>query len=231
MVEKFQNKYRIPSARASWWDYGAEGMYFITINTYNKNYWFGEIVEGEMVLSEIGKIVIEEWDKSFGIRAELFCDAFVIMPNHLHAILRIENSNQISQANVETHGCASKTSSYNDSVHNETHSRAFKTSSYNDSVHNETHSRASLQTGTMNNEKLMLIRIPKSISSFVAGFKSSATKRINQYRNTPKHSVWQARFYDHIIRSNEEYIRISHYICTNVACWEKDCFYQNGRRI
>jgi REP element-mobilizing transposase RayT len=213
MAEKFQNKYRIPSARASWWNYGAEGMYFITINTYNKNYWFGEIVEGEMVLSEIGKIVLEEWDKSFGIRVELFCDVFVIMPNHLHAILRIENSNQISQANVETHG------------------RVSKTSSYNDSVHNETHGSASLQTGTMNNEKLMPIRIPKSISSFIAGFKSAATKRINQYRNTPKHAVWQARFYDHIIRSTEEYIRISNYICTNVERWEEDVFYQNGMRI
>lgn len=229
MADKFQQKYRIPSARASWWDYGAEGMYFKTINTYNKNYWFGEIVEEEMVLSEIGKIVLEEWDKSFGIRAELFCDAFVIMPNHLHAILRIENSNQISQANVETHGCASQIQSNCNVL--QTHGCASKTSSYNDSVHNETHGRASLQTGTMNNEKLMPIRTSKSISSFVAGFKSSATKRINQYKNTPNHQIWQSRFHDHIIRSTEEYIRISHYICTNVENWEEDCFYQHGMRI
>jgi hypothetical protein len=43
-------------------------------------------------------------------------------------------------------------------------------------------------------------RAPKSISSFVAGFKSAATKRINAFRETPGMPVWQARFHDHIIR-------------------------------
>jgi hypothetical protein len=42
-------------------------------------------------LSDIGSLVQLEWEKSFVIRAELFCDYFVIMPNHIHAILRIEN--------------------------------------------------------------------------------------------------------------------------------------------
>jgi len=102
MADKFQNKYRIPSARWQSWDYSSEGLYFITINTVHHCCLFGSIVNKEMHLSEYGRIVADEWDKSFDIRQELFCDAFVIMPNHIHAILRIEYPATI----VEPHGCA-----------------------------------------------------------------------------------------------------------------------------
>jgi hypothetical protein len=44
MSGKFQNKYRIASARAQWWDYGWNGAYFITICTQNREYFFGEMV-------------------------------------------------------------------------------------------------------------------------------------------------------------------------------------------
>ena len=56
-MEKFKNKYRIPSAQLINWDYGSEGMYFITICTKNREHFFGEIRNGEMQLSEIGAIV------------------------------------------------------------------------------------------------------------------------------------------------------------------------------
>lgn len=231
MDDKFKNKYRISSARASWWNYGDEGNYFVTINTYNKNSWLGDIVNGEMVLSEIGRIVVEEWDKSFDIRTELFCDAFVIMPNHLHAILRIENVKKNTIGNVETHGCASQTQSQSDSCFSEMHSRLNLQNRQMDRVFSETHSRASLHSDNVYNDSPKPIRTPKSISSFIAGFKSAATKRINQYRNTPSHKVWQTRFHDHIIRNTEDFNRISNYISTNVENWEEDCFYQNGMRI
>ncbi len=184
-MEKYQNTYCIPSARASWWDYSVTGTYFITICTANREYLFGNIQYAEMINSEIGKIVKEEWDRSFDIRAELFCDAFVLMPNHLHAILRIENNGLGSSDTIETHG------------------------------------RASLPSGIAR-------RSPKSVSSFVAGFKSSATKRINAHRNTPRVPVWQARFHDHIIRDEANYHRITEYIATNPASWETDKFYNGG---
>jgi len=92
MSAKFQNKYRIPSACWQSWDYSSEGLYFITINAAYHECLFGSIVDKEMYLSAYGQIAVEEWNKSFEIRTELFCDAFVIMPNHIHAILRIEYS-------------------------------------------------------------------------------------------------------------------------------------------
>ena len=105
-MEKFKNKYRIQSARAPWWNYANDGAYFITICTFGREHLFGEIQNEQMILSEIGKIAWREWNKSFGIRSELFCDAVVIMPNHIHAIVRIENLN-LDDIAVETHGRAS----------------------------------------------------------------------------------------------------------------------------
>ncbi len=189
-MEKFKNTYRIPSARAPWWDYSWRGCYFITICTAHQECIFGKISNGQMQPSSIGEIILQEWERSFQIREELFCNAFVLMPNHLHAIVRIENpAPPTIPAAVETHG------------------------------------RASLQTSASTNAGIAY-RSPRSISSFVAGFKSSATKRINEFRNTPKMPVWQSRFHDHIVRNDDEYHKIEHYIRTNHEKWEKDKFFK-----
>ncbi|MGM0647167.1 MAG: hypothetical protein ACQESZ_02125, partial [Bacteroidota bacterium] len=58
--ERFRNKYRIPSTRLQNWDYGWHGAYFITICTKHREHFFGEIYDGEMELSEIGKLVKPE---------------------------------------------------------------------------------------------------------------------------------------------------------------------------
>lgn len=218
MTEKFQNKYRVPSARWQSWDYSADGLYFITICTANREYLFGEIRDGEMYLSEIGMIVNEEWEKSFEIRKELFCDIFQIMPNHIHAILRIENHRP-----VETHGRASQNaiSPQNFPISNNGISQNHNNTDRPDfpTFDDETHGRASLpKTG-------VAYRTPHSISSFMGGFKSAATVRINELRHTPHLPVWQTRFHDHVIRDQDEYRRIYLYIKTNVENWEKDTFF------
>ncbi len=171
-------KYRNESTRLKGWDYSSNGLYFITICIVGHECILGYIENAKMYLSEIGKIVYNEWHKSFKIRTELFCDSYIIMPNHIHAILRID----IQQQNVPE-----------------------------------------INTQKQNG---IAYRPPKSISSFVAGFKSAATTQINQYRKTPKMRVWQYRFHDHIIRNDSSYQRIKQYIENNPADWKGDKFYQ-----
>jgi putative transposase len=102
---KYQNKYRAQTAWATWWNYASKGIYFITICTDNRVHYFGSIEDGNMILSEIGLIVQHEWDRSLGIRKELFCDLYVMMPNHIHAILRIEkNESDGFNMDVDPHG-------------------------------------------------------------------------------------------------------------------------------
>lgn len=83
------------SIRLKGYDYGTEGAYFITVVTKNRTHDFGEVIEGEVYLSDLGQIVKEEWLQSARLRAEVFLDEFVIMPNHFHAIVWISHSGNL----------------------------------------------------------------------------------------------------------------------------------------
>lgn len=90
----YKNRYRIESTRLKEWDYSSRGYYYITICTKNREMLFGNVVNGKIVLSEIGKTVDSEWLKSFEIRPELLCDEYCIMPNHIHGIVFINGNNE-----------------------------------------------------------------------------------------------------------------------------------------
>jgi putative transposase len=158
--------------RLSNYDYSDAGWYFITICSYNRQNIFGEynsnIVGGDggrpaidtmpdpkITLTKFGLIVDEELKKSEIIRNEIKIDEYVIMPNHVHAIVIIENEND-----------------------------GFPITGRPPS------------TPTIGHYK-------KSLSSFVAGFKSTVTRRVNLLRGTPQQTVWQRSFYDHIIRNEK----------------------------
>lgn len=90
-MEKYKNKYRIQSARLQTWHYGSAARYFITICTHHRIWFFGNIIDRQMHLSETGKIVYAEWLKTFELRQDmnLYMGEFVVMPNHFHAIIGI----------------------------------------------------------------------------------------------------------------------------------------------
>ena len=101
MSEKFKNKYTIKSARLSNYDYSQSGMYFVTICTKDKEYFFGDVKDGKMMLNDVGKIIQDEWSKTPIIRNNVILDEWVIMPNHLHGIIEIRN-NENNNFIVET---------------------------------------------------------------------------------------------------------------------------------
>ena len=94
MTDRFQNKYRIPSARAAWHGYDG-GTYFITICTKNREHYFGEIVannngESQMQLSEIGKTATDNLNNVSVHYPYAEMPLFVIMPKHVHVIVFID---------------------------------------------------------------------------------------------------------------------------------------------
>jgi REP element-mobilizing transposase RayT len=74
------------SMRLKGFDYSA-GVFFVTLVTANRECVFGDVRNDEMQLNTLGLIVQEEWRRSAEIRPEIHLDAFVVMPNHLHAIV------------------------------------------------------------------------------------------------------------------------------------------------
>lgn len=77
------------SIRLKEYDYTQSGVYFVTIVTYQREPWFGEVVNGVVNLNPLGEIAWREWFKAAKLRpyVELFDDEFVVMPNHAHGII------------------------------------------------------------------------------------------------------------------------------------------------
>ncbi len=92
-MEKYKNKYRIPSARLQNWDYRWSGAYFITICTKDRKHYFGKINNEKMQLSHIGILadVLLYEIKNHSINIEI--GEYVVMPNHVHLILILNNDN------------------------------------------------------------------------------------------------------------------------------------------
>lgn len=229
-MKKLYKKYRIDSLRMPEWDYSRNGKYFVTLCVEGMKRILGEVVDQKMVLSDFGKIVEEQWFRSFEIRKELFYDEFIIMPNHIHAILII-NHRHIKKELIK-----------------------------NDLVNKEIISE--IQSPDFLVDEFKLSRQPKSISSFLAGFKSACYSpiddlidihndkaieianvvnsrfnkkeyTINQLPMDPrkfykkynrKNKIWQPNYHDHIIRDEFDFKRIKNYIINNPKKWNEDIF-------
>ena len=85
--------YNLPqrkSPRARWHDYtGAD--YFVTFCTKNREFYFGDVVNGKMELSEIGKWAVTQIEKTAIIRQnDVKIPSYVVMPNHVHLLLTVD---------------------------------------------------------------------------------------------------------------------------------------------
>ena len=78
--------------RRKGYDYSQDGFYFVTICTKNREMFFGEIENEKMKLSDVGLIANKFWleiPKHFKF---VRLDEYMIMPNHIHGIIQIDNA-------------------------------------------------------------------------------------------------------------------------------------------
>jgi putative transposase len=188
----YKNKYRIESARLKGWDYLSPGAYFVTICTKNRECYFGEIVDGEMILSDCGKIAQINWQNVPDHFDNIALDEFVVMPNHIHGILdRRDAINRVSTNDTNT----------NDTNKNSGIAR------------NSGHIKNGGVTGHHNP------MIHKNISRIIRWYKGHTSFEIRKFNPD---FAWQSRFHDHIIRDKNELKRIRQYIMDNTAHWKND---------
>jgi REP element-mobilizing transposase RayT len=203
-MEKFQNKYRIPSARHPYWDYRWPGAYFITICTQNRVHYFGEINNGKMVLSNVGVIADILWHEIPHHAPNVELGAFVVMPNHVHGILILTGEN---------------TDTDNDNVTVET---LYATSL---PLSQPPTDQSFKPIRSYQNEPMAKISPkPDSVSTIVRSYKSAVTKHAHRLG---LEFAWQTRFYDHIIRDTKSFQNITRYIINNPANWRGDKFFEN----
>ena len=67
------------------------GAYYVTIVTWRREFLFGEVVNGKMMLSKFGLVAKQQWEKLPKRFPNIVLGAYVIMPNHMHGIIEIIN--------------------------------------------------------------------------------------------------------------------------------------------
>jgi REP element-mobilizing transposase RayT len=92
--ELLKGKYKRKSIRLEGFDYGSDGAYLITLCSYNRNHSFSEIMNGEIKLSAIGKIIDEELQNTKMRRKYATVVERIIMPNHVHCIIFIHKHSE-----------------------------------------------------------------------------------------------------------------------------------------
>jgi putative transposase len=201
------SKHRRRSMRLRGFDYSRPGAYYVTLCAQDKRCIFGEVVNGQMRMNDCGKAVHEHWWRSAGIRREITLDTWVVMPNHVHGIVWIQpvaRNRPLEDVGADgvrpSPGRAPLAPA----------SPAIQDVRFHGVRPRGGECRSPLPTRS------------RSLSSFVAGFKSATTRRINEIRNRPGGRVWQRNYYERVIRNEKELNRIREYIAGNPAHWPSD---------
>ncbi len=92
MVKFDPQKHHRRSIRLQGFDYSSAGAYFVTIVAWHREFLFGEIVEKEIQLNKVGKIVQWEWLELPKRLSYVTLGAHMVMPNHFHGILFIHEN-------------------------------------------------------------------------------------------------------------------------------------------
>lgn len=191
-------------------DYASDGWYFVTICTNERECYFGKIENKMMYLSDIGiqaELMWNEIPKHFPM-AEL--GEFVVMPNHIHGIIGIDNNkkcNDVVRGDVSCRDVACNV----------------PTTPPPNACNIPTISSSGDDAKIKNQYMASISPKPGTLSVMMRSFKSAVTKWCND--NHISNFAWQSRFHDHIIRNQEEFDRIENYILNNVANWNSDKFY------
>ena len=80
------------SIRLQGYDYSSEGLYFVTICTQDMKCLFGKVIDGDMVLNDAGRKVLETYKELENKFMNVYCWEVIVMPNHFHAIIELHDN-------------------------------------------------------------------------------------------------------------------------------------------
>ncbi len=235
------------SIRLKGYDYSQAGLYFITICVQDRKCLFGKIAGAspsgaQMELNEFGSIAYEQWQKLPERFTNMELDVFQIMPNHMHGIivltdavgagftpaLNTTNTPAPNTTNIPDRNNTT-TPDHNDAVAHDDNAIVYNDDSvahYDNSIMDEIRAGAS-PAPTRNS---------KSVGDIVGAYKSLVANEclkifkqkwaeVNPAPYMGK--LWQRNYYEHIIRNEQSYQRISDYIINNPVKWKDDKFYND----
>jgi len=245
-------KHHRRSIRLKGYDYAQAGAYFITICCQNRECRFGTIENDQMMLNEYGQIAYDEWMALPERFANCSLDVFQIMPNHMHGIIVLDGAAAVGAgftpaANAGLHPAfaAGNPAATEWIGQPSTGEPPFLGQPDSIGQPQGLPQRApSLGEPPFLGEPDLIgqprglpqrapsvgepLGLPRPIGDIVGSYKSLVFNRcldiyksINQFMG----KLWQRNYYEHIIRNEQAYLKISHYIIHNPENWKCDKFY------
>lgn len=194
----YRNKYRVESNRLQFWNYSATSSYFLTVCLENRAEILGRIENGKMILSDAGNIVAGYFSQLPTYHKRIILDEWIIMPNHFHCIITLEDYDFDNGVSVVG----------GDDV---------------DKIHEFYLPR--IQHPNENDIKqYRKLRRKMLVPKIMGKFKMQTSKQINILYHTPGTKTWQHDYHDHVIRNDTEYQHIKIYIRNNPLNWKDDTF-------
>lgn len=139
-------------------------------------------------LNAYGKILYQTWIDLPKHNKNIFLDFFIIMPDHFHGIIKINNNSYLNMINKD--------------------SEPKQTEIISNYIKNKT------DENKTNNDCLLPIS-QVSLFEIIRQFKSFTAKQINQIRQTKDCEVWQQNYFERIIRNDAELYGTRKYIINN----------------
>ncbi len=186
------NRHHRRSIRLKGYDYTQAGAYFVTVCTRDRVCLFGEVMAGEMSLNGYGERVAQWWHDIPRHFPHADIDAFVVMPNHVHGIVIIDDPVGAGSPRPYIHPDPCNPLGVDG------------------------------RPWAMETTPLRWGHRRPTLGQVVAYFKIQSAKQINASRQTPVAPVWQRNYYEHVIRNEESLNRVRRYILDNPERWAFD---------
>ncbi len=177
------------------YDYSEAGAYFVTVCVQDHLCLFGEIANDEMRMNEAGCMVQATWEEMPSHYPGVEIDAFVVMPNHMHGIIRL------CPKPVGTGPCACP-------------DHGVQTRSIGGG---QPQGVAPTKTGGSLLSLADVVRRFKSLTTkrYAEGVRGQGWPAFHE-------RLWQRNYYEHVIRGEESLNRIRRYIENNPMSWAFD---------
>ncbi len=236
------------SIRLKGYDYAQAGLYFVTLCVQNRKCLFGRIEKGEMILNDAGKMVEKWYHELMNKYPDIQCHEMIVMPNHFHCIL--ENVGVVVGEDLSVGADLRVCPVVDDHSLDNGETNKPILGEPSDPILGEptgsilveptgpilvepTGSILGEPTGSILGEpsgSILGEHVGSPLHAVVQWFKTMST---NEYIRGVKNlgwerfdgKLWQRNYYEHIIRNEKSFHRISNYIANNPAKWDDDKFH------
>ena len=182
------------SIRLKGYDYAQPGAYFVTVCTQNRRCVFGEITDGTMQANETGRMVHAVWEE-IPRHYPADIDAFVVMPNHIHGIILL---NQVPPLGTTPRG-----------------RHVAPNVGATPCGRPRGHEQAQWPASTLGLPDVVHRFKSLTTTRYQQGVVKSGWPPFGE-------RLWQRNYYEHVVRNDEDMGRIREYIANNPIRWTED---------